>query len=245
MFSDYIVYIDESGDHNLAQISPHYPIFVLAFCIFEKESYVTHTVPNFQRLKFRWFGHDAVVFHEREIRQQQVPFKFLQNEEKRARFHSDVNTLISESEFTVIATVINKEKLNGRYRTPDNPYEMSLQFCLERLHRFLIEKGQAERTTYCIFERRGKKEDASIELEFRRICDGGNFKGIKINCLDIQFLDKAANSSGLQISDLIARPIGLAELRPNQPNRAYDIIQRKFRRSATGLVKGYGLKTFP
>ena len=33
-FSDYIVYVDESGDHGL-KIAPLYPIFVLAFCVFE------------------------------------------------------------------------------------------------------------------------------------------------------------------------------------------------------------------
>ena len=37
-FSDYIVYVDESGDHNLERINPEYPLFVLAFCIFEKKN---------------------------------------------------------------------------------------------------------------------------------------------------------------------------------------------------------------
>lgn len=31
-FSDYIVYVDESGDHG--PVSSDYPVFVLAFCIF-------------------------------------------------------------------------------------------------------------------------------------------------------------------------------------------------------------------
>ena len=34
-FSRYIVYADESGDHGPASLE--YPIFVLAFCIFDKE----------------------------------------------------------------------------------------------------------------------------------------------------------------------------------------------------------------
>ena len=38
-YSDYIIYVDESGDHSLESINKDYPIFVLAFCIFEKESY--------------------------------------------------------------------------------------------------------------------------------------------------------------------------------------------------------------
>ncbi|WP_435932938.1 DUF3800 domain-containing protein [Moraxella bovoculi] len=38
-FSDCIVYVDESGDHNLDNINSKYPIFVLAFCIFNKRYY--------------------------------------------------------------------------------------------------------------------------------------------------------------------------------------------------------------
>lgn len=245
MYSDYVVYVDESGDHNLERISPNFPIFVLAFCIFEKQSYISNVVPEFQRLKFKWFGHDSIVFHEREIRQQQVPFKFLQNIEKRNAFHADLNAIMMTSSFTVIATIIDKQKLSGRYREPNNPYEIGLQFCVERLAKFLEDKGQAHSTTHCIFECRGKKEDRSLELQFRRICDGANFRGKKIDCLDIQFIPKAANSSGLQISDLIARPIGMAALRPDQRNRAYEIIEGKFRKSISGQIRGYGLKVFP
>jgi hypothetical protein len=29
--SDYIVYVDESGDHGLVSVDPEYPVFVLAF----------------------------------------------------------------------------------------------------------------------------------------------------------------------------------------------------------------------
>lgn len=245
MFSDYVVYVDESGDHNLESISHNFPIFVLAFCIFEKESYISNVVPAFQRLKFKWFGHDSVVFHEREIRQQQVPFKFLQNIEKREEFQSDLNAIMVRSNFTIIATIIDKQKLAGRYRDPGNPYEIGLQFCVERLAKFLEMQGQEDKTTHCIFECRGKKEDRSLELQFRRICDGSNYQGNKIDCLDIQFIPKSANSSGLQISDLIARPIGMAELRPHQRNRAYEIIEDKFRKSAIGQIRGYGLKVFP
>jgi len=35
-FSDYIIYVDESGDHGLERIDPEFPIFVLAFCIIRK-----------------------------------------------------------------------------------------------------------------------------------------------------------------------------------------------------------------
>jgi hypothetical protein len=43
----------------------------------------------------------------------------------------------------------------------------------------------------------------------------------------------------------MARPIGRHVLSPAQPNRAYDIIEKKLRRSPTGEVLGQGLKMFP
>jgi hypothetical protein len=67
-FGNYIVYVDESGDHGLDKIDPEYPIFVLAFCIFKKMDYISDIVPAIQKFKFRYWGHDAVVIHEHEIR---------------------------------------------------------------------------------------------------------------------------------------------------------------------------------
>jgi len=44
-FGDYIVYVDESGDHGLVTMDPHYPIFVLAFCLFDKRTFAESVVP--------------------------------------------------------------------------------------------------------------------------------------------------------------------------------------------------------
>ena len=82
----------------------------------------------------------------------------------------------------------------------------------------------------------GGKEDRELELEFRRIATGANpLSRGPIEGLEILFADKKANSVGLQIADLIARPIGLKTLRPDQENRAYDTL----------LPKVWGRKVFP
>jgi len=67
-FSRYIVYVDESGNHNLQSIDPQYPIFVLAFCVFHKRHYSEVIVPTLEKFKFNHFGHDQIVLHENEIR---------------------------------------------------------------------------------------------------------------------------------------------------------------------------------
>ncbi len=62
---------------------------------------------------------------------------------------------------------------------------------------------------------------------------------------ELVMVAKSANSTGLQLADLVARPVGIKVLRPDQPNRAYDIVQPKLRRSPAGEVRGWGLKIFP
>ena len=49
-FSDYIVYVDESGDHSLESINPEYPLFVLSFCIFRKDAYACTMTPAVRKL---------------------------------------------------------------------------------------------------------------------------------------------------------------------------------------------------
>ena len=64
------------------------------------------------------------------------------------------------------------------------------------------------------------------------------------------FANKQVNSSGLQLADLVARPIGLSVLRPGQTNRAFEALRRKFfcsgERSKVGEgFENWGLKIYP
>ena len=235
-FSDYIVYVDESGDHSLASIDPDYPIFVLAFCIFNKHEYINEISTAVKKFKFNYFGHDMVLLHEHEIRKAQKEFVMLVNEKIRFPFMAGLNQLISESPFTVISMVIEKRLLKEKYSDPANPYHLALGFGLERVYSFLKAKQQGAFKTHIVFECRGKKEDKDLELEFRRVCDGANRCGVLP--FDIVLADKKSNSSGLQLADLIARPIGRYILNPKQENRAYAVIEEKIYCNENGKKEG-------
>ena len=56
---------------------------------------------------------------------------------------------------------------------------------------------------------------------------------------------KQVNSAGLQLADMVARPIGRHLLNPEQPNRAYDLLREKFRADPQGRIQGRGLKVYP
>lgn len=247
-FSDFVVYVDESGDHSMQMLDANYPIFVLAFCVFYKRHYCESVVPTLQRFKFDQFGHDHVIFHENEIRKEKGNFRF-QSKGHKERFLNELTGIIESSNFILISSVIDKTRLEDREEQRSNPYHLALGFCLETLYEFLQEKNQDDALTHVIVECRGKKEDNELELEFRRICDGVNRQGRRLP-FEIIFADKKANSSGLQLADLVARPVGLNFLRPDQENRAFDILKRKFFCSGgrEGVGEGFenwGLKIHP
>lgn len=241
--SDYIVYVDESGDHSLTSINPEYPLFVLSFCILRKDVYIELVTTAIRRLKFATFGHDMVVLHEHSIRKKTGAFAKLSKEPREA-FMAVLTDIMEEADFTLVAVVIDKHKLMERYVNPAHPYHLAMEFGLERLFRFMKGKGQDERMTYLVCEARGAREDNELELEFRRICDGGNHFERPLP-FDIIIVDKKTNSEGLQLADLTARPIGLSVLRPGQQNRAVAVLEKKYYRDGFGRKEGVGLKCFP
>ena len=226
-FSDYVVYVDESGDHSLASVDKDYPVFVLALCIFHKRHYAEKIVPAVEKLKFNYFGHDSVVLHENEIRKQKGDFVFLARRAVRDEFMGQISSIMDASNFILIACVVDKARLPRGEGAGSNPYHIALGICLEALRAFLAEKRQDDLKTHVVVECRGKKEDAELELEFRRICDGNNSSG-KVLPFDVVFADKKTNLAGLQVADLVARPVGINYLRPAQENKAFEMLKSKF-----------------
>lgn len=257
-FSDYIIYVDESGDHSLQSIDPEYPIFALSFCIFRKVDYFQIVVPRVQEFKFKWFGHDHIILHENEIAKSKGHFGFLQYDRLRERFMSELSDVVKISPMIIISAVINKERLRRQYVKPTNPYELALLFCLERSFEFLESQENASLTTHIVCEARSERkkdgktgrEDAELELEFRRIIAGQHELQARktrkeMPNFQILFASKLTNSTGLQLADLTARPIGIKAIRPQQDNRAFQIISEKLWKGHDGRSPDLGLKIFP
>jgi hypothetical protein len=234
-FSDYIIFADESGDHGLATIDSQFPVFALVFCVFEKTRYTEEIEPAFRRLKFKYFGHDSAILHEREIRKQEPPVSFLRQDVSiREAFMADVNAIMADAPFHAYCAVIDKLKHKARYADPWNPYEIAMQFCMEKLSNRLVVDGQRGRLTHVLFEARGREEDRQLELEFRRVAANNKrwgWRSVDFSRVPLEpvFVPKAANLAGHQLSDLIARPLALQALRPDQPNRAAELVANRIR----------------
>ncbi|MFN5352230.1 MAG: DUF3800 domain-containing protein [Alphaproteobacteria bacterium] len=234
-YSDYIIFIDESGDHGLQTIDEKYPIFALVFVLIKKQDYFEKIVPRFIELKFKYWGHDQIILHEHDIRKEKQDFGLLRTSRTlRESFYEDLNTIIKEIPFEFIGAVIKKEKLKKKYSKPFNPYEIAMLFCMEESLKLLEKRNRSGKITHLIVEGRGAEEDKKLELEFRRICANQKTWGYQkhdFSKIPFEFIcsHKRSNSSGLQLADLIARPIGLKYLRPDQDNRAFEIIRNKLK----------------
>jgi hypothetical protein len=191
-------------------------------------------------LKFSVFGHDMVIFHEHEIRKKLGAFSTL-GKSQREHLLESLSHFIAKSNFTIIPIVIDKLALQHIGVDLPHIYHLAMKFGLEQAYKFLYSKDQTDLRTHIVFEARGRFEDLALEVEFRRVCNFQNSLQ-KILPFEIIVADKKTNSGGLQLADMVARPIGLSVLRPNQPNRAFEILREKIYRENNQELFVYPIK---
>ena len=232
-FSDYIVFVDESGSPTLTAVDPDYPIFVLVFCVVNKWIYADKIQPAVKRLKFEYFGHDMTVLHSHEIRNAKGEFRNLLNANVRQKFLGAIDDLITKAVIHLIAQVVDKRDWNRRVDTIFDPYHVALRLCLSQLGRFLAGNGQDGKLTHIIAESRGKNEDRELDLEFHRFYNEmvigtvGTTPWSTGTRLDLKFAEKKINSAGLQLADLVGYPIGRHYLDRDRLHHAFEILKPK------------------
>lgn len=203
-----LVYVDESGGHDLSSPDPNYPVFVLAAAVFDADLYAREFVPALTRLKIRHLGHDGHVLHEAEIRKRVGIFGFARNETRQRQFMDRLAELVDGFATSILAQVL----LPDRDRTN--------RADLKSAHH-LVAALAAVSTEPCmiLLERRGRTEDDAMRWQLEH--SFGQF-GL---AAEIDFCPKSHAVPGLELADLVARPIGLHVLRPHQENRAFALLR--------------------
>ncbi|WP_180380740.1 DUF3800 domain-containing protein [Alloscardovia macacae] len=230
-YSDFIIFVDESGDHSLKTINPRYPLFVLAFCIFKKEHYIRDIVPAVLELKYRYFGHELVILHEREMRMRSGDFAIFMDADARENFFVALNDIMRTADMSIIPIIIDKQTFIAD--SDSTLYDIATYRGMDLVKQFLSDYGQSVQTTSVVFEGRGKKEDHELMNTFtQKVKEEVNES---YGGLDFQCAPKTANIIGLQLADLVARPIGNQYLHPESTDRAYKLISEKIWRQAVLL----------
>jgi len=248
-----VLFLDESGDHSLIKIDKQFPIFCLAGCIFDEVEYQQNSKSKIDAFKIRYFNKADIILHSRGIRKCEPPFNILLNKNTKQNFYTDINNLMSQLPYTILASVILKENLKNQYHDPANPYTLSLEFIMERFLYFLEENNDVG---YISVESRDPKANTDLLAAFTETINNGSWGSdpfqkhvtaarFQRRIQKMIFVTKQQNENGHQIADLVAYPIAKYGLDPKKQNPAFEVIKPKFRKSRTGEILGYGLKIFP
>ena len=241
-----IMFLDESGDHNLAVIDPQYPVFVLAGVIVEQDYAEGELEQWLAAFKQALFGRTDVILHTADITRNRNGFERMKERAFRRSFFQRLNDLVSSLDFKVVACAIKKDEHLARYGVAAlDPYMLSLHVLVER---FCFEIGNVPAGGLIVAERRNPTLDHQLELAFLNLKIQGTdyVRAVeieqKIPSLTLQ--SKTQNIAGLQLADLVASPIGRHVI-GKRDRRDYEIVESKFRRGGGGQSEGFGLIVLP
>ena len=212
--SKYRMYVDEVGNSDLGSTSnPNHRFFSLTGVILSLETVRKQLHPEFEELKSQIFDShpdDPVIFHRKEIINAKHPFEVLKEQYIREQFNEALLRIVSETDFTVITVVLDKQWHAKRYKELRyDPYHYCMSVLLERYVLYLDKKGLRGDV---LAESREKKENMRLKKEFRQLNENGTqyIAPRKISKVltskEIKIKLKTNNIAGLQLADLLAHP---------------------------------------
>lgn len=241
-----VLFLDESGDHDLINIDLEYSIFVLAGCIMDLEYEGKVLTPALNQFKKDLFGNSDIILHLADYTRNKACFGNLCNKDFREKFYTGLNKIIKDMDFTLLACIVDKKEHVKHYKNAIDPYLLSLEVVLERYIMFLKRNNEKG---IVIAESRGNQLDNQLNLAFLDLkISGTRFlrpTDIVEAITDFRIRKKDENIAGLQLIDTIISPIGRKFLGRKNFYIAYDVIKSKFRKHDCGKYKGYGLVILP
>ncbi|MEK9137306.1 MAG: DUF3800 domain-containing protein [Bacteroidota bacterium] len=263
--SRYVIFLDECGGHS-RPVEGELQAFCLCAIAVEERVYEEIFVPRWEGLKARFLlyrdsvsglvrGKSAVT-HEPGLRPDKLRYRLRHIPNGVALFEKELSEFIEQVPFDVVAAVVLKREHFQQYGNnpidaflPSSIYSVCLDFIMERSVHFLSHKGNGAYGRI-VAESREKREDAILQYEFVRLqlegtqyISGSWFR--QQLSPTIEFRVKADNVAGLQLVDVLARPIAEKALSPGMPSVRWQAIKIKFYDGCQDRPESYGLKVFP
>ncbi len=241
-----VLFLDESGDHNLSVIDPQYPMFVLGGVIMDMDYAKRELTDALDAFKREMFGRTDIILHTADITRNRNGFEPLKEREFRTRFYERLNVLMQRLEYSVVACAIRKNDHLSRYEVAAlDPYLLSLDILVER---FCFDVGRNSGGGLIVAEKRDPTLDRELDLAWLNLKIQGTrylqATDIEDRIMALNLRAKKDNIAGLQLADLVVSPIGRHVLgKPDKED--WRIVERKFRRNQHGKVEGYGLVVLP
>lgn len=131
----YRIYIDEVGNPDLeSSDDPNHRFLSLTGIILELDYVKSVVHPQMEAVKAKYFEYhpdEPIVFHRKDIMNAKPPFQPLKDAGVRARFDSDLLSLLRSWRYVVISVCLDKKKHKETYTTwRYDPYHYCLAIVL-------------------------------------------------------------------------------------------------------------------
>jgi hypothetical protein len=242
---DKILFLDESGDHNLVKIDQSHPIFVLGGVVANKDYALGEMTDKVNQFKMDLFNTTNIILHTADFTRQKNGFEAMIDRGFCENFYQRLNKLISELDITIIACAVKKQSHFERYGFEAvDPYHLSLNVLVERFC-YMIEK---EKKGIIVAEARDSTLDRQLDIAWLNLKISGThfMQAVEINqkIKSLETRTKQDNLAGLEIADIIVTPIARRILK-RQSRIDLEIIKNKMRKNHLGEITGYGLVILP
>ncbi len=116
----------------LTKIDTEFPVFLLSGVLVTEKNYET-IKQSINKLKHSIWGNKEVIFHSRDIRKCEKEFQKLFDLDVKKYFYEEINKIISDSDYTIIASTIQKNRFIEMFgKLQDDVYEVALSFVIEQ-----------------------------------------------------------------------------------------------------------------
>lgn len=258
------LYIDECGDDIQGQDGDYQRrYFGLCGVLVDEDFYDSDVHLAFETLKRRFFRFDPDVglpFHRREMVHATEAFFPLRDARRRRRFDAHLCRVLEGARFHPFIVIIDKIGLEARYSEAPNAYLLALTFLMQR---FYLQLWRSHARAVVIAERRSTARDRQVAEAYRQLRADKFLGGLRSPIStdywfpeeEIRLYSKDRNVSGLQLSDLLARPmtnqalrlIGVARVpgASDFERRILEIASSKAIRPLDLSGKGYSWTVYP
>lgn len=244
------VYLDECGAHELRAQDP-YRVFVLSAVII-RDSDFGEVDRAWKDFKTRALGSPDVLVHEPDVRKADGPFDNPHRNYKLAEMRRTFASL----PLTIVTVVVHRDDYLQDFglgpvdsSLPAHIYWMALDFLMERVAMTLDLQfmGAAARV---VAEARGPLQDTELQYEYARLLIQGTsyiWDGWFRRTFPpgVTFEPKTTNSTGLQLADLVARPVGDKVINKRKNPYLWDEIRVKMCPLVETQNSILGLKIMP
>jgi hypothetical protein len=220
--SDYIVFVDESGTPVTHKPDLGYPIFSLQFVLVRKDVYSHQIVPELISFKMKHHGSDATILHGKKIDAKDGEFRILQDSAVFHEYVSDLDQIIGKAQMQLFSAYFLHHEVASLSSITVHPYAYFMHVLLNEIEAKIAKDGVKTVCRVVVESRKASDAEMQAAYESYKLA----FRSDRVE-FELEFAEKSRNVLGLQVADLVAKPIARYCLDSTKPGQEWPTVSTK------------------